>query len=369
MNSAFEKAFDATMKASDPFATGTAIPVRSPSFRATMKGPDGKVIFDTDVSKDAADQIATALKPFKPKQARSMMVQVWNQLREQDANSKKMFYDNLRQLNEVEAKVGMLKEEIAILDELKEWGSSENGGLILQRATDSLAHSLMSAFRDGKVAVMTVKDGSASTTFCTGNDAPLGQSFVVEHDWASAFKHSEEFTTSDDYALPYETTCFEFQVSGKRVIASLYNAIDGAIEGHWYVKLSSVKDAWLHSTDASQDSVWNPLKRFIKQHVKAICIALEAKVAITEIVRAPYRLNARRETVGKLPVQDHHVVKLASRVRSAPLPDGFEKTPGRRKRLHFRRGHWRHYPTHKVRINWMLVGDPDLGFVDKEYRL
>lgn len=40
-----------------------------------------------------------------------------------------------------------------------------------------------------------------------------------------------------------------------------------------------------------------------------------------------------------------------------------------RKRLHFRRSHWRHYVSHKTKIPWTLVGDPNLGFVEKEYRL
>jgi hypothetical protein len=51
-----------------------------------------------------------------------------------------------------------------------------------------------------------------------------------------------------------------------------------------------------------------------------------------------------------------------------PAADG-EREPGRKKRLHFRRGHWRHYETHKTWIKWMLVGDPDLGFIEKQYRL
>jgi hypothetical protein len=30
---------------------------------------------------------------------------------------------------------------------------------------------------------------------------------------------------------------------------------------------------------------------------------------------------------------------------------------------------WRHFVSHKTWIKWTLVGDPDLGFIDKEYRL
>lgn len=79
-------------------------------------------------------------------------------------------------------------------------------------------------------------------------------------------------------------------------------------------------------------------------------------------------INHQRERRGRLPLADYHVVMLAHRRRLEPLPrdPGAEVT---RKRLHFRRGHWRHYANHKTWIKWMLVGDPDLGFVDKEYRL
>lgn len=37
--------------------------------------------------------------------------------------------------------------------------------------------------------------------------------------------------------------------------------------------------------------------------------------------------------------------------------------------MHFVRGHWRHYEVSKTWIRWHLRGDPDLGFIDKEYRL
>ena len=39
------------------------------------------------------------------------------------------------------------------------------------------------------------------------------------------------------------------------------------------------------------------------------------------------------------------------------------------KRLHFVRGHWRRYEEHKTWIRWRLRGDPDLGFIDKSYRI
>jgi hypothetical protein len=93
---------------------------------------------------------------------------------------------------------------------------------------------------------------------------------------------------------------------------------------------------------------------------------LDAEVAVHSVVRAPHALNVKRKNEGKIPIFDHHIVKLSDRHRASAKRFGdTHKSP----RLHFRRGHWRHFQTHKTWIKWMLVGDPELGFVDKEYRL
>lgn len=75
-------------------------------------------------------------------------------------------------------------------------------------------------------------------------------------------------------------------------------------------------------------------------------------------------------------------VSLARRNRRAYGGNG--QDTGVHYRLHFRRGHWSHYSNpgageiqftdegylrSKSWINWMLVGDPDPGFVDKHYKL
>ena len=99
--------------------------------------------------------------------------------------------------------------------------------------------------------------------------------------------------------------------------------------------------------------------------IGAICISPEA--AVHEVIRAPFRLNKKREHAGKLPILDHHTISLARRQRATPSP--FEPGERRSPRLHWRRGHWRHFDNTRTWIKWMLVGDPDLGFVDKYYRL
>jgi hypothetical protein len=63
-------------------------------------------------------------------------------------------------------------------------------------------------------------------------------------------------------------------------------------------------------------------------------------------------------------------VSLARRAArlEAREDDGLQ-VPGPKRRLHFRRGHFRHFDGWKTWVNWCLVGDPDLGFVDKHYKL
>ncbi len=107
---------------------------------------------------------------------------------------------------------------------------------------------------------------------------------------------------------------------------------------------------------------------FVGSQIRALSIALDAEVAIKEVTRAPNKLNRVREKAERVPVPNHYVVSLAKRSRAAPMAVSHEGEHGKR-RLHFRRGHWRHFETHKTWIRWMLVGNPDLGFVDKEYRV
>ena len=104
------------------------------------------------------------------------------------------------------------------------------------------------------------------------------------------------------------------------------------------------------------------------EQIRAISIALDSEVAIKTLVRAPHKLNIEREKDGKPALLDYNVVMLNGSNRANYRPyrgAGTHRSP----RLHFRRGHWRHYLEHKTWVRWTLVGNPELGFIDKEYRL
>lgn len=220
------------------------------------------------------------------------------------------------------------------------------------------------------------------------------QSFVVEHDWAKAFEGVKDFE-GGDIMLPYEFTCFEFRISGLRVMTCLGTTLDG-IEGvmitginkRWYV--NPHKLVFMNGLLAHPDVTFGPDDKYAKmfvdligKQIRAVCIMLDAKVAIGERRSlATGGLNKKRIREGKAPLRDYHVVVLSKRLRGESTRDS--EPTGVHRRLHWRRGHWRHFDTpggavryinndgitvSKTWINWQLVGDEMLGFVDKHYSL
>ena len=204
----------------------------------------------------------------------------------------------------------------------------------------------------------------------------------MTHNWAGAFAGDRDFDDrGSEFRLPAPNCCFGFCVSGRHVLALISEqaiSADGSLapfdgtDRFWlgielktrnwqFVGLGPKRDPNARHGEAR-------LFAFILKNIKAACIALEAEIAETEVVRAPHKLNRARIKRGKLPLSDYHIINLAHRSRVAPLLDR-ETTERNDPRLHFRRGHWRHFVSHKTWIKWTLVGDPDLGFIDKEYRL
>jgi hypothetical protein len=192
--------------------------------------------------------------------------------------------------------------------------------------------------------------------------------FLMTHDWAGAFAGDADFDDrTSEFRLPAPNCCFDFLISGKRVLAfanDTENEFDLAVE---------VETLWLVISQETSDGEGREVRQreslaFVRRHVKAACIALEAEIAETTVVRAPHKLNVARARKGKLPLSDYHIIDLARRTRVAPL-ESENKAERNGPRLHFRRGHWRHFTNHKTWVKWTLVGHADLGFIDKDYRL
>lgn len=240
----------------------------------------------------------------------------------------------------------MMAETLA-MKEFSDWmvkGFEHRPGF--QRNDAGRFHVFLEALKDGRV-------GSAERLSSYRMNEV--QSFVVQNNWAAAFANADDYA-GGEFLLPFDQCVFEFRFSERNILLFASQA-----EGQQatYIPVVNSRDWWFPT---HHDTA--PMLPVMEQ-VKAICVALEAGVAIAEATETPTRLNRKRVEKGREPLRPYHIVSLAHRYRGGvgwPVDQG-------RKRLHFRRGHWRHYEEKTIWIKWTLVGDPDLGFVDKEYRL
>lgn len=220
------------------------------------------------------------------------------------------------------------------------------------------------------------------------------QSFVIEHNWAAAFKNVKDFE-GGEIKLPFEYTAFEFRVSGIRMIVCLAETSAGiqgmlisGINKRWYVSSSKLtfSDGVINyfGVDAADkdEGILGGILNTLTEQVRAVCIMLDSGVAVGERKAHDPSVNKRRVKQGKRALRDYHVVALTKRYRRESEDAGGHT--GTKKRLHWRRGNWAHYKTpggqvkyinsegitvSKTWRNWQLVGDESLGFVDKHYSL
>ena len=251
---------------------------------------------------------------------------------------------------DVEKNVSYLEKKKLGAEYLLEWGSLNP---VLQKNDCSRLHKLAQEYIHGRVYFLAEKTKTDMALFKDIHP------FVVQNDWAKAFENATDYAEGE-INLPFNICAFEFRITGLTVIVIALQPEGESVQCIGFVESKGV---WFCGEEKlREDDVFN----FAWKEIRAICIALEAEAANHELVRAPEKLNRLREAEGKLPLYAYHVVKLSGRHRaSAGQFGGTHRSP----RLHFRRGHWRHFSTHKTWIKWMLVGNPELGFIDKEYRL
>lgn len=256
-----------------------------------------------------------------------------------------------------------LDEAVARLEKLVPWSTLP---IKLQKPIASLTWDFQEALEDGRVFDLPQKTAQTSPSDVAAWRELVSAAtvYLVNHDWAGAFKNAQDYIGGELH-LPDDACAFEFRINDRHIIAFATDA-DGVLHTQITVQ---VKKGWvLFPIDLADDSSFRGIYNAVRDQVRAITIALDAEVATATIVREPHRSNKERERVG-LPPFSYHVVNLARRGPRAEPLERNDNEPTRHKRLHFRRGHWRHFETFKTWIRWCLVGDPSLGFVDKEYRL
>lgn len=266
-----------------------------------------------------------------------------------------------RMVEDAKAKMHDLKRENEYLSGLINWLALEKH--TLERPENSAWHRLLADKVAGEVDFSSAdRKMYAERVFMHATP----QIILIEHDWSSAFSTATDFD-GGEWKPPFELTAFEFKISGRRAIVVVTASGEQCLfvgGGRWrYIgpPVNNIKSSL-------SDKRLGDLHSLLQGNVRAACIALDAQVAVTNCHRAPHKLNRAREKRGELPMMDHHTISLANRTRAPALPLADERTH-KSPRMHFRRGHWRHYDDHKTWIRWNLVGNPDLGFIDKTYRL
>lgn len=284
-------------------------------------------------------------------------------LREMNEEKKQL----LKHKHEIEVKKARCEIILSESKEFEEWIARKE--FFLEKNDCSRLHQLEEAGRDDLIILADEKtlgehplnDGAKwKNNFCSDY-----HSFVVRHNWASAFNGSQDYEDGS-IKLPYEKCIFEFRFSGKTVVAFCRE-----IENSPFTMLAIAQNkkvwAWIGTIGVGEDNEDSPLIRAIYEQIKAICIAMDAEVATHTVIRAPFKLNMKREKEGKIPLFSYSIVDLSRRFRVQEA--GGIPVSGTKKRLHFRRGHWRHFAESKTWVRWTLVGNPELGFIEKEYRL
>jgi hypothetical protein len=290
----------------------------------------------------------------------------------------------------LEARIAFYDEKVKEADLkhlecIRKWPSIVAGELKIELATHSAINDLIKNISTGEPQSGLLYWGDAGrgwTSYGGFASAAEFQStiesahcFLVQHDWAKLFAEASDFDIGGDWRLPFDICIFDFQVNrGSRVLVLAKQDQDSAISFQisfrfgqsWFV------DDGFFQLDRDQikpeSATLSPLAQKLCSHIRAICITLDSEVTEYHLVRVPEKLASARDRSGKPPLRPHNVVSLSRRARAAPTTVA-DIESGRRVRLHFRRGHWRRFDGHKTWIRWTLVGNPDLGFVDKDYRL
>ncbi len=196
--------------------------------------------------------------------------------------------------------------------------------------------------------------------------------FVVQHNWNEVLRAAgvigDELIYEETYRLPAPQCFFEFKVNIKVngtwiVHYFIYQAEEVTGEDGLLTTSSRLfakregKPWWLMDNKLPQ---FQPFMMAYAIQVASTCVAMEAE--LTE--RTAHKLSSRPNRTLPRVGHAYHVVHVRKH-RGSHDAGEYKGIV----RLHFRRGHWRMQNGERIWIKWTLVGNPDLGFIDKEYRV
>lgn len=184
---------------------------------------------------------------------------------------------------------------------------------------------------------------------------------IIEHDWSSLV---DNLKTKDMplVHLPFNVNVFEAVIDDEHHLALLSDYAS------FVAKTVPGRGPGYHVThyDTPGQLIWSHKK--FERMILGASIMIDASVG--ELVK---------HTATKSPFKKHKKPYAPPSFYSINLGKpkknyenkGPSKPTGIKQRAHFRKSHMRKLPGQdkKIRIPWYLAGDPDLGWVDKEFRI
>lgn len=292
---------------------------------------------------------AAAAYQFGDLDQKMTLAAAWRERRAELLTSADQLYMEADEIKRKEFRLGILRGLSSLIKESKPTISKPDGSAIHKLIKSGLAGRLY----DDRSSVPNNSLEKEKDAWSHIRDNV--NTFVIERDWAAVIAGRIE----GDFIFPYSCCAFEMTVCGRRGVYIHDDERDvfcAQINGEW---IGMIVDESFRSVEVGTSFIYN--------QVRAVCVLLDAEVAAAPVTRAPHLQDSRRKKTDDLPLYDYRTIQLTRHPHGGSLPQNGEIAKS--KRLHFRRGHWRHFQTHKTWIKWMLVGDPDLGFIDKHYRI
>jgi hypothetical protein len=195
------------------------------------------------------------------------------------------------------------------------------------------------------------------------------QIFVIQHNWAKLLRDQALPQIDRDAVppLPFDHCAFEYRIGPPGSYLLAFATTDDRVRSH-----IAVADRppfrimhWGMTFDGDFQTLQDErIINFSAAVVEATLIAMDSGVASAAARGCSDKLQKAREKRGKPRIDEYHVVDVVRRERNAHSGGGAHASP----RLHFRKGHWAHNDTKRWWVKWCMVGNPDLGFIDKHYR-
>ncbi|MAW89353.1 MAG: hypothetical protein CMJ42_22770 [Phyllobacteriaceae bacterium] len=212
------------------------------------------------------------------------------------------------------------------------------------------------------------------------DDFTAAPHFIFDFDWTAVLRRFEGVTGAVS-PLPYPKMTAEMTVNGVRVYALMTEPTDPVDVAAMYLfaELDHMRAIGAFAHERGEWHLQGPTNRlkptfasfinkvantFFDQAI-AVSIFEQAGIVDTPLFKASEKLNSKRLQSGRAPISDYHLVRICRRQErdAANVNRSYKGVV----RLHLRRGHWVSAHGKRFWRKWSLVGNPDLGFIEKAY--